>query len=441
MPLAVVAASGCVGSGERVEESSLLPLPDIALIDPVVDGHDHADFALHGSAANMLSVASDALNGDDPSIAWAFGELDIVGDLAAAATLSPAGGFVLFDVADPAHPAILGRYVAPGVYAADVKLGPQGRLAFLGVETLRGARPGSDDPEAVARGALDRGIHVVDISAPSRPTLVSFLPVADEGCHMLDVHAVSGDTYVFCIGGAGIVTARLVPEPVPTLVPVSTYTAGPVERPDPVSTVMGALRGNAHDITVYDDEREGATILYFAAGEKGLHILDVSDPAMPVLRAAWSGNDGLYVHTVMTTFLGERRITVAVPEERSHDAQPPMWVLDTTELSDPVLVSTWRIPGEHPYTEDFTFSTHNFHILGDRVYMAHFHAGVWAIDVSVPERPTTVGFFVPGGAGAVGAASGLDPVPLVWDVVPANGHLFALDIPTGLHVLRDILTE
>lgn len=438
--VALAAVAGCVQAPASLTEADLA-VPDV--LNVLVPDHDHLDPALHASARAIAQLAHDPLEigGDSPRT---FGEIDIIGDLAVLGVLQPTGGFVTVDISDPAAPKPLGWFEAGATYAGDVKLSPDGKLAFVGANGLFAEDQILGAPLLAPTAARSSGVQVVDVSDPTMPRLLSYYALPDTGVHMLDVHVIGGDLYVFSVyggvfglpfnppvfvplPGAGVDVARLESGPTgaPMLRHVSSYRAG-----------MPALQ--AHDITVYDDEELGVVMLC-ACGFHGVTVVDVNDPAMPVELGLWQEHDDLYVHTVMPAVVDGKRILVAIPETFAAEEQQPLWIIDASDPAGMATLGSWRLPGpDLTYDSGYRFSTHNINVLDNKVYLAHFHAGVWVLDISTPEKlaaPDAIAHIMPIYDGTLGASLGIAAMPLVWEVIPAKGHLFVADIGAGLYVL------
>nr|AIF08174.1 hypothetical protein [uncultured marine group II/III euryarchaeote KM3_27_D07] len=88
-----------------------------------------------------------------------------------------------------------------------------------------------------------------------------------------------------------------------------------------------------------------------------------------------------------------RHYTVIAPEYGSNSNHTGyLWTIDTTDPTQPFLVSKWRLPGEgtlangskhpqHYIPGGYIFSPHNGDTgTGGEVYWAHYHAGTWVTD-------------------------------------------------------------
>ncbi|HLE96896.1 MAG TPA: hypothetical protein VI997_05945, partial [Candidatus Thermoplasmatota archaeon] len=219
--------------------------------------------------------------------------------------------------------------------------------------------------------------------------------------------------------------------------------------------------GQFHDVYVYDDPLLNRTIAVPAYWDLGIWFVDVTDPSKPETLGNWQDYKGESgdIHTTAVDFLmvdGEiRRIAVAASETGPiigpfSVAEPSsVYVLDATDLDDIHLLARWVNPGKRPSGAlggvVGEFSTHNLQFEKGRVYLAHYHAGVWVLDVQ--------GWLDAGGASATTSHVTGDAVPvlgvfntrgldgtkgqsMVWDVVLHDGFVYASDIRFGLFVLH-----
>lgn len=456
--LSLLLTSGLVLSGCLTEDDGVIPdgvddaselIGKILELVPLEADHDHSNVTAHVGAFNIELIAYNGLN--DQGGDWIYGEADVVGEFAYVATLSPQGGFVIVDISDPETPSIVGRYIAATTYAADIKVTDDGRWAILGSQGVSNQpewlppRTPPADPSSVGIN----GFQLIDIQDKAKPKFVSFLPVEQNGVHMLDLHTIDGEVYAFGAPGSGghVAIARLEETPAAgLLVPAGKYTfpnwRGGIAS-IPQTGVSLPPRG-PHDVTIYDDEALGKPLMLVAAGTEGVHVVDVSNPMMPKLLGTWTQHSGAYVHTVMPALVDGERLIVATPETFTASEQQPLWIINASKLDKMQTLSVWRLPGEQlVYSQDYLFSTHNTNVKDGHVYLSHFHAGLWILDISTIEKaaePQVAGVYMPTETGnlAVGGMLGLDAVPLVWDAIPLDdGTILIADIPTGLYRVTD----
>jgi hypothetical protein len=182
---------------------------------------------------------------------------------------------------------ILRNFSAEANGATDIKLSNDGNYAFMGTQALVAYDEGSNGEvnESDPRGNAETsgGVVAVDISDPARPRTVDR---ADEpfstGCHNLFHHRIEGTDYVFACKDVGLLTPdsgvyifRFDRDP-GKLTLVNRWTADG----NTVRGEVGAEHGLSyvHDVEVQDDPRTGRPTAYVADWDRGMRVLDVSDP-------------------------------------------------------------------------------------------------------------------------------------------------------------------
>jgi hypothetical protein len=115
------------------------------------------------------------------------------------------------------------------------------------------------------------------------------------------------------------------------------------------------------------------------------------------------------------------------------EARQMAWLADVTDEARPMTISGWTVPessgnfcakgrfGAHSSNESFAPVFYR-----KLVFIAFFNAGVRAVDIRDPFRPTEVAYFVPAGE------------PLTNNVeVDERGYIYIVDRGSlGVHVLR-----
>lgn len=235
-----------------------------------------------------------------------------------------------------------------------------------------------------------------------------------------------------------------------------------------------------HALTVKDN------IAYLAAPNKGLTLVDVSDPTLPKLISRLplnppfgGGSAGVPCHTALP--LGDRPYAVVTTEgERaryfSNEATDglfkkivtqPINTMGIVELVDPAhpnLISIFpypEVPEGYTHGENFNivdgvrvpFGPHNlFDVFGpdvyrrvdDRVYCCYFNAGLRVYDVHDPFVPREVAYFLPPDPTRMlfdNATGDLMPGPevaITEDVlVDDRGYIYVDTFMDGLYILRE----
>lgn len=357
-----------------------------------------------GTSAN-LEVVSD-LRVESPLTPRTLAETDRQGAILVQAFYTDEG-FRLINISDPQEPVELGVYlVNAGSDTYDVKFSKQDALVIVG---------------------FSNRIHLVDVSDPMAPTLLSELrhPAEYRGqAHMVFPHVVNGTEYVFVapsVSGTGLLVAKIVgsgSDAKLELVRVYASTGAHAAYPQAFAP---------HDSFAEFDEAYGHHVLYTANSFNGVVILNIDDPANavpiasvpPAQAAAPTGALPNHYHTIQPTWIGEKRIFVTVSEVGYNTLK----VFDATDLENPRFLGEWVYDRTQP-----TNLQHNFQIVDGKIFMAHYEHGLFVFDLEA--------FVASPGAGLPEIAH-YEPPPggLLWDILVWNGVLFVSDIPQGLHVL------
>lgn len=425
--LVLLLAAGCVTT-DPADVAPEVP-PSAPLEDPLVRDHDHADAALHAYAWNTRQLAHDPLAGGPGVNAWSHA-LDVqAGHLFVATwgdTAGADGGVWVFDLADPEAPQALGRFRHPGSLNGDLSMKATSDGAFVVLSTEPLTSFGQASP-------FGPGLYLIDARDKSAPTLAQYLP--GRGTHSVTIHSIGGRDIVFSAATADPLTIHeIVREPRPMLVPLGTLPIG-------------------ESSIVLDDPLLGKPLLFASNGFAGYSVHDVSTPEAPQLVGKWAFPDedeGRYLHTSAVAYIDGRRI-IAITSEDWKDLPSMVWIVDATDLERFELLGTWMNPGGHP-ADDLRFSLHNPRIDNGTLWLSHYHAGVWALDISTPERwrePVVKGVFVPGED--VGNAEfpplhaymrtrdrgfAVDATPMVMDVAIHQGVAYAADMHSGLYAIK-----
>ncbi|MEK6976175.1 MAG: hypothetical protein AABY18_07520 [Candidatus Thermoplasmatota archaeon] len=458
--LAFLPLAGCVAdeSGPDLPgpgDPGYVPVME-AFVNPIDLNHDHGDIALH-NASNNVDLVGHVDFGIEPTVT--LGELDFAGDYVYVAVFGH--GFAIVDVADPANPVlvsitevpalgnppVVGPQEAPVVgqvrnvvsdrYMADLKVDQTGDWVFVAPEL-------SETPGVLIYDARDR----------ANPVLAGFWPQPGLllGCHMIEYAVINEQEYVFCAPlDNAVYVGLLAPAAGPQrqIVTVARWvpnSPGYVQNEvdglttDPVATAGRYVLSGHQDMTYQPDPITGAPTLFVSFWNLGLRIVDVSIPAVPLEIGFWEGvgADGYRgnLHTAMAFAVNGTRVAIAIPEGPD---PPAMFVLDATDIANPVVLSEWTALPSFRDSENASqagsFSLHNFQIVDGKVYICMGHGGIWVIDVSTPEKlraPEAVGSYYPHQPRRDNETYSIYP----WDVVVKDGYMFDAEGNTGLYVLH-----
>ena len=374
-----------------------------------------------------------------------------------------------------------------------VDLSADAKTAFIAVQNISPlALPASvgSTPASVA------GVQTIDLTDPKRPKLTDtyVTPNVVGGMHTARSHVIPGEgEFVFTntldqVGLNGF------------LLEILEVVDGPLGKR--LEQVAAIPQDEIHDMFIQDDP-DGRTYLYIASGfSSGFLVYDVTDPAAPVLKAEWDLTpqcaDDWYSHTIDVVHRNGRRFVTLPTEgfdtfgEQSEedqaegcgklagngDAAGPLWIVDATDFSalgpaEPVddddepalaaasqraLVSTWTNPANRT-SGPLAFTPHNQQIVGDRIYLSGYHAGVVVLDASAAfrgerVRPKEVGMVVPSGQEQrpILAAPPAPPAltsfgsypparPQIWDTYVYEGKIYAADMRGGFYAFGEAPTE
>lgn len=445
--LAVLGAqltAGCLrdAPGAGTPSPPFEPDPLRSLDEALVNDHDHSDPDAHPLVEWNVRHVFESYLPMSGAPASAPSEFTIHGSHAFVATFSPAAGFTILDLEDPARPVHVGRYDAGTPYTNDVEVSDDGRWAFVPTQPWTVGLEGLADGLPVAG---DYGVHVVDLADLSQPRLATAFVSEDAGgYHRLDVERIGGALFVFGTACTlrRIDILRFEEAPVPRVTQVGAYTAPDAESVPPPHTDCGPTSRGIHDVSVTMDPVDGFPLLAVAHWAAGAYFADVSDPTNPRHLGHWDGFVDVIpgnVHNVEVAAVEGRRLAFAVPEyPAGHERQGILWIIDLSDFSRPALLGTWSLPGTHPIEGGtYVFSTDRVEVRNGTAFLAHFHAGVIVLDVSTlanATSPPMVGFILPPAADPVVEYNGIKTNPIVYDAIPRGNHLYFTDLNGKFHV-------
>jgi hypothetical protein len=410
-------------------------------VDPFIRNHDHAVAANHQLAFHVKQLAHDPLGGNmlkssgahvvDVQNGWLF-----VGAYGLAADVD--GGLYVFSLADPKEPKLTGRFPLPGNVGGDrsVEATDDANWVVLGTESI--------DCANHANPFLP-GLFLIDVRDKANPKLADYKPDSS-GVHSVIIHRIGGQDYAYTLGGADTSNGQNIWQ-------IDTMAG----KLNPVGSVP-----IAHDGAAYDDPLLGKPLLY-VADVTDLKVYDLSDPAHPKKIGSWQppDNKNHYVHAVTMDLIEGHRI-LALESEDWGQMTSPLWILDATNLDAMELLSTYENPAQAPANAgqnepSLAFSTHNPRLEDGIVYMAHYHAGIWMLDVRTLDKaraPEIMGYFLPhddnGGYKPASSQSALplpaNPIcfggfrihelPNTMDVEVQDGIAYGADLHTGLYTVQ-----
>lgn len=430
-------------------------------------------------------AANDPSAADDPDRPKVIYTISYASDVA----------FTAVNVTNPEEPRWMSEFVLPNAHSDGIGVTGDGKYVVFGSEATQGgdrndgggrtagsvvtadpACPGAtllpaDEPPA------DDHVYLVDVADPYQPTYVDSFKLAwPWGPHTIKVGEIDGTSYAFAFVAYGMVPNPAHPQPNGNLFfggyetsrvyifeigpkplggtglnLVGSWGITPQETlPDPTASSI------LHDGWVQKHPVTGEHLLYLAAWDEGVVILNIDDPRTPVEVGRWSDYETLdpyeatgnihHVVPIEETWDG-RHYTILGPEnfQRPPGDIPAAWtyIVDTTDPANPELAGKWRLPADPQdhWDHAFQFSPHFLRIYDRHIYMAHFHAGAWIIDISTPERlkdPQAVGVFVPDRIpdDVYEGRRVLNSLPLVVDLEVTEDGAYVVDWQSGIYSIR-----
>jgi hypothetical protein len=288
------------------------------------------------------------------------------------------------------------------------------------------------------------GVAVYDIGDPANPQQIGFLPVEGVGAHRL---WYPGGRWAY---------ASILPDG------YSDYIFATIDLADPAHPMVAGtfhlpgMHTAAGEQPSWDTDRwryalhhaiiHGDTA-YGSWRDGGLTLLDISDRARPELitHRNWSPPYGGGTHTSLP--LPARDLLVVADEavaDNLADGLKHTWIFNIAEPSNPVSIATFPTPDEVDYAhKGGHFGPHNLHenrpgsfISDTLIFATYQNAGVRAVDLTDPYRPSEVAALVPPAPQRL-----IDPRPdrpnviQTADVfVTTDGLVYATDYNAGLHI-------
>ncbi|USZ69336.1 hypothetical protein NGM10_06260 [Halorussus salilacus] len=302
-------------------------------------------------------------------------------------------GFVVVDVAIPRDPQIVAERRD---LLDDRENGPLRGIQDLKVEGDRLVVAGPADPII---GDVLQGLVVYDVSDPTGPEQVAFFET-DYPIH----NCFLRDGVAYLTGNDSednpVVTVDVSDDD-----PTELGRWSPLDHDEAWAEVPPSLR-QVHDVWVGDDRA------YLAQWDAGTWILDVSDPAAPESVAQVGGrpreeladiseedarehvikppgNDHYSMPSEDGGLLGINKESWAVGEGDDIEGGPggiELW--DVSDAQAPERLSTIDPPPSPDTTQGGTWTTsHNFDIVGDRLFSSWYQGGVKVHDISDPANP------------------------------------------------------
>lgn len=453
--LLLLLAAGCVSPTSQLDALSGRSPQEILPHLELSDAHDHKDQSAHAVAWNVDLLGWDPIA---PSVNefGRYNQVVVQGTRAFVTAYNLANntppGLAVFNISGD-DPVLTATFETQGLTPIDVDVSKDGKYAVLaGHGDTRLALPSAANACTgtpmidVCTPFVPAGVYVLDVSDESAPRLIDTWKSVPSGAHTAKIVQYEDGYYVFISSygfsyasrvASHVEVLKIVESPAPIgtrLEPVSEFFAS---RP---SGNDGETRTFVHDIFVAEHPTAGM-LMWISYWDGGVVIVDVNDPSRPVELSAWRDFDAaLYgnIHFARPVgTIGGRHISYAAPEFGSAEHAGEAYILDTTDPTAPQLLAKWVLPGDPINDGGYRFSPHNFDPMGTKLVYAHYHGGVWVLDLADPEAPTVEGYVFPTVPEGEPAFNATEDAPNVWAAAWApDGTIYASDIGTGLYHYR-----
>ena len=444
-------AAGCVNPpttdvdalSQGIAGGGLLPHIDLG------EDHDHKSREQHNVSWNVDFLGWNPIAPDVTKLGR-YNHVVVDGTRAfvTAYTLEAGGppGLAVFNISGDV-PILTATLATPDLTPIDVHVSDDGKYAVLAghrdnrVAIPAAAQACTGTPMVdVCTPFVPGGVIVVDVQDETAPSIVATWASAPSGAHTAKIEQYGSGYHVF-IASYGFAYASRLASHVEVLMLTDTLAGQkllPVAQffPSEPSGNDGELRRFVHDMYI-DEHPNGQRLMYVSYWDGGVVIADVTDPHKPVELTTWSDFDAVTygnIHFARPVgVIGDRHITMAAPEYGSAQHSGEMYVMDTTDPASPQLLARWTLPGDPITDENYRFSPHNFDPRGTTVAYAHYHGGVWVLDLAVPEEPVVKGYVFPTVPAGVPDFEAAEDAPRIWAAVWADdGTIYSSDVGTGL---------
>jgi hypothetical protein len=335
-------------------------------------------------------------------------------------------GTSVVDVSDPTAPRLLNQLETPvGTHSHKVQVLDDVLVVNYERNAFERDAPG-----------WQAGLKTFDISDPSNPVPLGFLPMAGKGVHRMTYWQAP---YVLMSGSDDgytdqfLIIADLSDPSQPTEVarwwfPGMHTAGGEVPQWDPARVYK------AHHAIVRGDR---AYCTWWDAGFMILDISTIEDPKL--VTHHFFGGDSFTTHTAMP--VPGKDLLIVVEESVKDDCaetRKNVRIVDISDEEKPAVVSVFPVPGGDFCSRGGRFGPHNIHearpgtlIDPDTVYLTYFNAGVRVFDITDPASPAERGYCIPE------PPPGQPSIQMNDITVDVDGTIYATDrIGGGLYVLE-----
>jgi hypothetical protein len=351
------------------------------------------------------------------------GQVTVQGDYAYVGHLTPPHGTSILDISNPAQPKVVAEIPVPS-HTHSHKVRVHGDVMLVNYEQF-----GKADP------AFQGGLKIFDISNKSKPREIAFFKVGGGGMHRFDYDGKYAYISPQMEGYYGNIVMIVdvenpeAPKEVSRWHLPGQWTAGG-EKAD-----WDRARHRCHHPLRLGNR------LYTSYWHGGFVILNIDDITKPTMvsHVDWSPPYPCPTHTALPIpwEIKGRKWLLCTDEEVSDRLSPSpnsfMWMVDITDESNPIPVSTFKVPHDKPFDPDCWFGAHQpqEQVVDNTIFVTWFAGGLRAVTIDDPYAPREIGHYQPKpGRG--------EKIVQSNDVFldKRNGLIYLLDRLNGLDILE-----
>ncbi len=395
----------------------------LACAAPAAAQDDLEPHPLSGAGSNFEILANVPMEGGSSEVAAS--DLELHGDYAFVGSYGE--GMVVVDISNPLEPKRVGKFDCPGGQN-DIQLSPDGKIVAMAIDTTANECHPNDE-----------GTVIIDVSDPANPKEIAYIDKKElpRGSHnnTLDWPYLYVDQYSTAYSQLEI------------------FDLSTPSVPRKVGELSFEGEDSVHDLSV-DHRPDGRTFAY-AASIGFTDVIDVTDPAKPILRERVADPHVTISHQAEANF---NRTLLLVTDEYNGGAAftggcggSPARVPfpgGVPQFGDPQNIGalhiyrldasgniadaggvdkagTFNIPYQPNEEPSAGCTIHVFWQAPDenRMVTAWYGRGTRVIDYSDPAAPKELGYYIPTGSDT-------------WAAKPHRGYIFTGDILRGMDVLR-----
>jgi choice-of-anchor B domain-containing protein len=308
----------------------------------------------------------------------------------------------VWDVTDPAAPALVDSLQLDARRINDVKIHPNNRVGIL---TREGA------------ASRRNGIVILDLSQPAHPRILSeYTETVSGGVHNVWIRGEENLVYA-CHNGTGSLHIIDISDP------AAPREVGRWGLDKPFKTLHDVIVQDGYAYLSYWDD--GAVVLDVGAGTHGGTPTEpafVSSYAYPQGNTHVAWRDGRYL------FVGDEIFPDDWDADRPIEARGYVHVLDMTDIDRPREVARYEVPEA---------GAHNVWVEDDRLYVGYYQAGLRVVDVSgelrgdLYRQGREIGYVIP-----LDDRTTVANWPMTWGAQVFKGNVFTSDLNSGLWVVK-----